>query len=288
MAIYKNISSKVILNKIMRDLKPTDGNWVDDAIEWIGEALEHIGATPQLETKNCVLEVSNYKVCLPDDFYLMKQVGTNTAISPSISDEIDTISTKMDEIKTLLDENPDQNLYSQLRDLASRMIVLENMYFKDEELMTPIPYGTSTFMKSEDCEDCSENFLQDWYIIENGYIKTSFQTGKICVSYTAFPLDEEGYPMVPDDISYREAMFWYVYKQMLLGGFDKPNNKVDYTFADQKWRYYCTQARNNANFPDIDRYESFMNQWVRLVPSRNEHDTNFDKFSKRENLYRGL
>ena len=29
MAIYKNISSKVILIKIMRDLKPNDGNWID-------------------------------------------------------------------------------------------------------------------------------------------------------------------------------------------------------------------------------------------------------------------
>ena len=287
MAIYKNISSKYIINKIMRDIKPGHDNWIDDAIEWIGEALEHIGATPQLETKNCVLTVANYKVCLPDDFYLMKQVGSNTTISPTISNEIDTISTKMDEIKTLLDENPDQNLYSQLRDLASRMIILENMYFKNEEVMTTIPYGTGTFMNSEDCTDCAETPLKDWYIIENGYIKTSFESGKICISYQAFPVDEECYPMVPDDVSYREAMFWYVFKQMLLGGYDKPTNRLDYNFADQKWRYYCSQARNSANYPDIDRYESFMNQWVRLIPNLNRHADNFETLNDRENLYRG-
>ena len=286
MAIYKNVSSKVVLNKIMRDLKPGNDNWIDDAIEWIGEALEHIGATPQLETKNCVLSVSNYKVCLPDDFYLMTQVGSNTAISPTISNEIDTISTKLDEIKTLLDTNPNQDLYSQMRDLQSRMIVLESMYFKDDELMTVIPYGTSTFMKSEDCEDCAETAHKDWYIIENGYIKTSFKSGNICVSYKGFPVDEECYPMVPDDVSYREAMFWYVFKQMLLGGYDKPTNRIDYSFADQKWRYYCNQARNAANFPDIDRYESFMNQWVRLIPNINRHTDNFEELNDRENLYR--
>ena len=287
MAIYKNISSKVILNKIMRDLKPNDGNWIDDAIEWIGEALEHIGATPQLETKNCVLEVSNYKVCLPDDFYLMNQVATNTSVSADISNEISEISTKMTDIQETLASNPDQNLYSQLRDLGSRMIVLESMYFKDEDAMNPIPYGSTTFMKSEDCEDCSENFLQDWYIIENGYIKTSFKSGNICVSYKAFPLDEDCYPMVPDDISYREAMFWYVFKQMLLGGYDKPTNKIGYDFADQKWRIYCTQARNSANYPDIDKYEAFMNQWVRMIPNINRHQDNFENLGKRENLYRG-
>ena len=287
MAIYKNISSKYILNKVMRDLAPSDSNWMDDAVEWMGEALEHIGATPQLVTKNCVLSVDNYKVCLPDDFYLMQQVATNTKVSPDVSNEISEISAKMTDIQETLASNPDQDLYSQLRDLGSRMVVLESIYFKDSELMTVIPYGTTTFMKTEDCEDCSENFLNDWYIIENGLIKTSFKSGKICVSYQAFPLDEDSYPMVPDDVSYREAMFWYIYKQMLLKGFDKPTNKIDYAFADQKWRYYCTQARNAANYPDIDRYESFMNQWVRLIPNINRHADNFEDLNKRENLYRG-
>ena len=272
----------------MRDLKPSDDNWIDDAIEWIGEALEHIGASPQLDTKNCVLTVSEYKTLLPHDFYYMNQVAQNTKVSADIASEIDTISTQLTEIKALIDANPNQNLYNQLQALASRMIVLENMYFKDEESMNPIPYGTTTFMKSEDCEDCSENFLQDWYIIENGYIKTSFKSGKICVSYKAFPLDEECYPMVPDDVSYREAMFWYVYKQLLLGGFDKPNNQINYQMADQKWKYYCTQARNSANYPDIDRMENFMNQWVRLIPNLNRANNNFEELAKRENNYRGL
>ena len=39
MAIYKEISSKVIIRKVMRDLKPNHANWIDDAVEWIGEAL---------------------------------------------------------------------------------------------------------------------------------------------------------------------------------------------------------------------------------------------------------
>ena len=52
MAIYKTISSKVILRKIFRDLNPNNDNWIDDAIEWIGEALEHIGAAPRLEKKS--------------------------------------------------------------------------------------------------------------------------------------------------------------------------------------------------------------------------------------------
>jgi hypothetical protein len=103
----------------------------------------------------------------------------------------------------------------------------------------------------------------------------------------AFPTDEDCYPLIPDDISFKEAMFWYIYKQLLLGGFDKPTNKIDYTFADQKWQYYCTQARNSANYPDIDKYQSFMDQWVRLVPSINRHAVFFEDLNDRETLYRG-
>ena len=82
-------------------------------------------------------------------------------------------------------------------------------------------------------------------------------------------------------------MFWYIFKKMLLGGFDKPTNKIDYAFADQKWQSYCTQARNSAAFPSIDKYESFMNQWVRLVPDLDRHDTFFELLNDRESLDRG-
>ena len=34
MAVYKTTSSKVIIRKIFRDLKPDNDNWIDDAIEW--------------------------------------------------------------------------------------------------------------------------------------------------------------------------------------------------------------------------------------------------------------
>ena len=43
MAIYKTISSQALIRKVLRDLRPTNTNWLDDAVEWIGEALEHIG-----------------------------------------------------------------------------------------------------------------------------------------------------------------------------------------------------------------------------------------------------
>jgi len=138
------------------------------------------------------------------------------------------------------------------------------------------------------CEGCVNEFSQykDTYVVENDYLKTSFQTGKLCLSYTAFPTDHDCYPMVPADISFKEAMFWYIYKKLLLFNPNIRKNGIDYTFAEQQWKYYCTQARNAANYPDIDRMASFMDQWVRLIPNLNRHDSFFEDLNTRENLSR--
>ena len=81
----KTISSKAIIRKIFRDLRPAHDTWIDDAIEWIGEALEHIGATGQLTIKQCVLSVANHKVMLPGDLYYINQVSTNNKVTETTS-----------------------------------------------------------------------------------------------------------------------------------------------------------------------------------------------------------
>ena len=262
MAVYKTISSKRIIRKIFRDLKPSSDNWIDDAVEWIGEALEHIGASSQLCQKQCVLEIVDHKVLMPSDLYFINQVAINGGVTPATSGELDKLIAKVNDLKAqIATAQAAGQEYSStttvLHEINSRIKILENVYFNDNSnTLQPLQYGASTFHRSMHCEGCvNENAVyEETYIIDCDYIKTSFHTGKICISYMALPTDE--------------------------------NNQIDYTFADQQWKYYCTQARNAANFPDIDRYESFMNQWVRLIPEMNSHDLAFENLNTRENLNR--
>ena len=297
MAIYKTISSKAVIRKIFRDLKPQNDNWIDDAIEWIGEALEHIGAAPQLTLKNCVLDITDHKTLMPSDLYYINQVAINSSVSPVSATELDKLTTKVKELQADITAAQDAGLeYSSttsiLHEINSRIVVLENVYFKNENNLQPLQYGASNFHQSMHCTGCvNENAeYEDTYIVDNDYIKTSFESGKICISYMAFPTDEDCFPLVPDDISFKEAMFWYVYKKILMS-FRAPaetkGNGISYQFAEQQWKYYCTQARNAANYPDIDKYESFMNQWVRLIPNMNRHDAGFEQLNNREDIYRG-
>jgi len=134
------------------------------------------------------------------------------------------------------------------------------------------------------CEGCvnEASTYKDSYIVDCGKIKTSFVSGQVCISYMAFPTDDNCWPLVPDDISFREAMFWYITKQMKLGGYVFTNQQINYEFADMKWQNYCTQARNAANYPDIARYQNFMDQWVRLTPNMNRDLGFFEDLNTRE------
>ena len=283
MAIYKNISSKVIIRKIFRDLNPNTDNWIDDAIEWVGEALEHIGASPQLVTKTCIVDIKDYKGAMPPDLYYINQVAINTsANAESMAYNINAIR---DELDNILEGGA--NSSAQLNEVNARLHVIENAYM-DSNALTLLAYCTTNFPKSAHCENCVNELAtgEDCYYVDDNMIKTSFPRGKVCLSYPAFPVDDDCYPMVPDDISFKEAMFWYVYKKMLLGGMPPTNNGIQYDFAEQQWKYYCTQARNAANFPDIDRYESFLDQWVRLIPNINRHAEGFITLGARESLDR--
>ena len=217
MAIYKTISSKVILRKIFRDLNPNNDNWIDDAIEWIGEALEHIGAAPQLEKKVCLVPISNFKGNLPNDLYYINQVAINNAVAPTIENELTELLEQVGEIQDALREDPYQDFTYQLRELNSRIVVLENIYMSNESLLTPLAYCTTNFPEALHCDNCVNRSAKckECYYVDTDKIKTSFTSGQVCLSYMAFPTDDDCYPLVPDDISYKEAMFWYIYKKML-------------------------------------------------------------------------
>ena len=317
MAIYKTISSQEIIRKVMRDLKPEDANWIDDAIEWIGEALEHIGASAQLESKTCILDVKDHKSALPEELYYIEQGGVSDLEQIQ---QLETLIQKLreeirgheqvykeigrqvaDSLEQIGDGTISSNLTStQINGLGkirkatdfeiSRMAAEAHVIYNastdfNGQKIEILSQCTSSFNAADDCPDCNFN-TSTCYFAENDHLKTSFETGKVCVAYKVFPTDVDCYPMMPYSVSYKEAMFWYIFKKMQLRGMQSPNG-FDYMTANQQWQYYCTQARNEAVFPDITKLDSFMNQWVRLVPNINRVSNGFENLGSREELHRG-
>lgn len=137
-----------------------------------------------------------------------------------------------------------------------------------------LPYGSQTFNYDLHCTHCvNEDASKDLpysYIVNPNWIQTNVPDGEnICISYKAFAVDEEGYPQIPDKVTVKQALFWYITMLMCLGGFQHP--EINFDKAEQRWLKYCGQAEADLALLDKPQRETFRNQWVRLI-STTQHD----------------
>jgi len=114
------------------------------------------------------------------------------------------------------------------------------------------------------------------YTINDGYINTNFKEGVITVTCTMVSMDEEGLPMIPDDVSYREALYRYVLTKLyypdFLSGKINPNIYQD---MRQQWFNYAQQASAKAMMPDLPTMESIVGEWMQLMPQIGRSNSKF-------------
>lgn len=114
------------------------------------------------------------------------------------------------------------------------------------------------------------------YIINNDYIFTNFETGYLELSYMAFKLDSEGYPMVPDDERYLKAVEAYITMNIAKKLWLQDKITRDkYEALKLDWLFFVKSARNKMYVPSIDEMEALKNQVLRLFQSPNRHKHQF-------------
>lgn len=123
------------------------------------------------------------------------------------------------------------------------------------------------------------------YTVNGNWIKVSFRTGHLFIRYKGLQTDEDGYPLIPDDVSYKEALMWYCTKKLILGGLTSlafPNTQSFLVFAEAKWDRYAGLARGRSLMPDIATMESIKRQWTRIIPQMNRFDNKFSNLNTNE------
>ncbi len=231
----KTISVKSIIAKVYRDLQLKDEEQFMDIIEWAAEALDHIHVYPQYESKAICFEVDSYKTELPCDFVALDQIahgGVNMRASNNSFG--------------IQGNNPPAGVY--YTPYSYNQAKIENAIFVDPNDSTYFRPGYS-------------------FKIENGWLKTSFNEGQIDMVYIAQPMDEEGYPLVPDHASFREALYWYiVYKSIYSKYLQGQISENAYQDAWNKWQWYCNQAGAEALMPDLTTLDNIKRSFLSLKP----------------------
>ncbi len=121
------------------------------------------------------------------------------------------------------------------------------------------------------------------YNIQGGLITTAFKKGSLYIQYLGIPLDEDGFPMIPDNINYLDALMWKCAYQLSIKGYTFKSTQLnDYRYVESKWQRYCLQARANINMPDGDTLERLKNIMIRFKPDLNQYYNNFDTLGKQQ------
>lgn len=301
--IYKTTSVERVIAKVFTDLDLKEGDHkISDQIEWAGEALEKIGAFPSFVNKVTgkdgipLLTLTNYSCKLPCDFHNLIQVSYSTSITgpfypmrygtgnfdngnPTVTNSTSSISdvANTSDLVTLAME-----LYTLDYDAA---LVYINANPAIRSKLTAI-LNISTPSLNSESGDGMATTSDITYVVTSGYIKTNIETGYLMMAYQAIPTDNKGYPMIPDDSAFIEAIYWYIvmklYYPMWVAG--QIRDAVYYD-ARRSWNYYCKQAYADALMPNTDQLESIKNSWLRLVPEINEHASGFSTLGQAQAYY---
>lgn len=93
----------------------------------------------------------------------------------------------------------------------------------DREHSHVMRYSTDSFHMSH-MDDKHRHFMDEHtdptYKIQGRVIFTSMKEGKIEIAYSAIAVDDEGYPLIPDNSSFTKALELYIKKQCFTVLFD--------------------------------------------------------------------
>ncbi len=304
MSQVKLTSIERVISGIYRDLKPVVELNENDMIEWAGEALEHIGAYPQLEEKVANLSVSDYRVLVPSGLKDIVQIAYKYTEGVSTSTAMLTTADNCITCDDPCGEAGCRSCATVCEDagtlIANAQLFLE--YYKPNTFRATGYYydnyrplrkasGPFTAPYTSDCTDCNgiSPTCEDEYRLDWPYIKTSFKEGQVCIAYVGQPLDERGFPMIPDEVSYIEAIKRYItykvkYSEFLQGHL--PGNI--YMKLEDDWHWYCKQARNKMTMPkSVDDLQNLKDQHIRLLPKPNRYHRFFGHLHSAENLNLG-
>jgi len=147
--------------------------------------------------------------------------------------------------------------------------------------------STDTFIEQEELRTTS--YAPDTYKIQGEYIFTNFEEGNIELVYKSYPIDVEGFPMIPDDEKYIAALEHYIIYKLDWKKWRRnpasPGLRAVLNDSEQQSLWYIGSARNKSHIPTYDGMESLKNMWLRSIPKPNEHSNGFKTLNKQERRY---
>lgn len=280
--ITKFTSSKQIIAKIIADYNlEEDRIRITDLYEWIGEAMQKIGAVSQLDHKVVILELRNYQAPLPCDlekidFVAYSSCDKNYWIPMKKSTGVFSVYDKKQPSSCCEMNFQDTVLFPLVKNIFGLITDEEALKKLNED--TNLRHTLSTLLNQYTiCTNKSgttnfSNTIQ--YALKPGYIYSNIPDGYIKLSYYGIYTDEDGMPMIPDNEAYKEAIMYYIGTKVLYPEWinGRINSNIYYAIKNS-WNFYRKQAYAEAMMPDQNDLINISKTWHTIVPEIDSYDT---------------
>ncbi len=134
---------------------------------------------------------------------------------------------------------------------------------------------SGTFFLAKDSPEY-RGYTDKSYTINQDYIFTSFQKGFIELAYYAFPVDDNGLPLIPDDVTYLRAIESFITERIARKLWIQDKIDVNkYRILEQEWLFYVNSARTKDSLMTLDQAHSLKNQLTKLTNSHEIYKRGF-------------
>lgn len=125
------------------------------------------------------------------------------------------------------------------------------------------------------------------YVLQECNIITSFEDGKLDISFERLSVDEDGFPMIPDNASLENAIRYQIISDHLesLWYVGKITDKV-FQHAQQQRDWYVGQASSALKLANLDHAQALANSINRLIIDTRAHEKNYRNFGRSETIKR--
>ena len=114
------------------------------------------------------------------------------------------------------------------------------------------------------------------YKIQGNVIITSAKDSPIKLAYRAIKVDDDGFPLIPDNGTFARALELYIQKRYFTILFN--SSKIPYNVlqnVQQEYAFYVGQAQSDLVRPSVDQMQSITNMWTSLLQRDHKHADGF-------------
>ncbi len=249
--VYNVVSTDSIVSRIIRNCKLSDTTYANDIYEWINEAVDQLEIRWRLPRTHKKISITAHTEKLPCELVTLDAVIYN---GHRLRYGGGTIDAKAHPIQ-----------------FSSSITT----YFSDTQSDAYINQQNHDLLRGQDLRSFDTFDTEDYYNIEPGYIKTSFECGDIWIFYKIRKTDKCGLPLIYDLEAAKEGIFWYVTGKLLFSGLKLPNPEIDITYCDNKSSKLIRKAKNTIKAMSDEEKEMQLQMWNNLIPTQSYYSQLF-------------